>query len=167
MYICDQNPDRVFQYKLGTAFDVRTAEWTGLQTSFTSTDNVIRDAFVGAGGTYLYVVGGQTNRIYQYTLPNNNITQVGLVTSFGTTVLTTPPNSGMNESTPLGVTFKPDGTVMYIVGNATGAPAGQMYQNPRRIHQYTLSTPWNVATAGFSTYFNVNWPAATGREAGT
>lgn len=167
MYICDQNSDRVWQYKLGTAFDVRTAEWTGLSTSFNATDNTIRDAFVGAGGTYIYIVGGQTNRIYQYTLPNNNITQVGFVTSFGTTVLTTPPNSGMNEATPLGVTFKPDGTVMYVVGNASGAPAGQMYQNPRRIHQYTLSTPWNVATAGFSTYFNVTWPAATGREAGT
>jgi sugar lactone lactonase YvrE len=167
MYICDQNPDRVFQYKLSTAYDVTTAQWTGLQTSFTTTDNTIRDAYVGAGGTYLYVVGGQTNRIYQYSLSNNNIQTVGLVTSFGTTVLTTPPNSGMNEATPLGVTFKSDGTVMYIVGNASNSPAGQMYQNPRRIHQFTLSTPWNVATAGFSTYFNVTIPAMTGREAGT
>lgn len=40
------------------------------------------------------------------------------------------------DGSPLGLTFKPDGTIMYIVGAATDT-----------VYAYTLSTPWDITTA--------------------
>ncbi|MBA7568149.1 hypothetical protein ES708_09870 [subsurface metagenome] len=45
---------------------------------------------------------------------------------------------GGQEVTPMGVSFKPDGTKMYIVGVATDT-----------VYQYSLSTPWDVSTATY------------------
>ena len=41
-------------------------------------------------------------------------------------------------NTPTGLTFKPDGTKLYVVG-----------QNNDRVYEYNLSTPWSVSTASY------------------
>ena len=44
------------------------------------------------------------------------------------------------DTNPYGITFKPDGTKMYMVG----------YTNDR-VYQYTLSTPWDISSATYDT----------------
>ena len=46
---------------------------------------------------------------------------------------------GAQEAEPFGVFFKPDGLAMYITG----------YVN-NTVHQYTLSTAWDVSTAVYA-----------------
>lgn len=52
---------------------------------------------------------------------------------------------------PQGLSFKPDGTRMYVIGN----------QKNSQIQQYALSTPWQVNTATFTTN-SYNWWTASG-----
>ena len=56
-----------------------------------------------------------------------------------------------NETAPMGVTFKPDGTRAYICGNSSDA-----------VLQYNLSTPWDLSTGSYSTSFNT--PASNPRD---
>ncbi|MDP2654944.1 MAG: DUF2341 domain-containing protein, partial [bacterium] len=55
-------------------------------------------------------------------------------------------NVGAQETNPLGLFFKPDGTKMYVVGVGTDD-----------VEQYSLSTAWDVSTASYdSKSFDVN-----------
>lgn len=60
-------------------------------------------------------------------------------------------NVSSQEGAPQGVTFKPDGTRMYICGNGSDA-----------VFQYNLSTAWDLSTASYSTSFNT--PAVNPRD---
>jgi len=42
------------------------------------------------------------------------------------------------DTSPQGVEFKPDGTKMYVIGEATD-----------KVYQYSLSTPWDLSTASY------------------
>ena len=53
---------------------------------------------------------------------------------------------GSQEGAPYGVAFKPDGTKMYVVGTSSDS-----------VHQYTLSTAWDLDTASYdSVSFDVS-----------
>ena len=82
----------------------------------------------GNSGSNFYICNIDGN-VYQYTVntPYDITTLVDTPTSFSVFP---------EEATPQGVEFKPDGTRMYICGN------------DNHITQYTLSTPWNVTSAG-------------------
>jgi hypothetical protein len=47
---------------------------------------------------------------------------------------------GTQDTNPMGVFFKSDGTAMYVIGCANGAV----------VYQYTLSTAWDVSTATYA-----------------
>ena len=55
------------------------------------------------------------------------------------------------ETNPFGLDFSSDGTKMYVVGlsGAGGAPSDA-------IHQWNLSTAWDVSTASYSASFGIN-----------
>ena len=48
------------------------------------------------------------------------------------------------DTTPYGITFKSDGTKMYVVGDAGDD-----------VNEYSLSTAWDVSTASYTTVFSV------------
>jgi hypothetical protein len=52
-----------------------------------------------------------------------------------------------------GITFKPDGTEMYLSGNDRDIVAGT---GGDHVSQYTLSTAWDITTASFTDRFDVN-----------
>lgn len=97
-------------------------------------------------GTRMYMVGSNNDIVYQYDLS----------TPWDTTTLS---YSGLSysvapeELTPQGVTFKPEGDRMYVVGT-TGDD----------INEYTLSESWNVATASYVRVFSVSAQETTPQE---
>lgn len=76
-------------------------------------------------GTKMYVVGANTDKVYQQTLSVAwDITSAGAATSVSAAA-----------AAPYNVFFKPDGTVMYIVTSSNS-----------RVYQYPLPTPWDVTS---------------------
>lgn len=90
-----------------------------------------------ADGTKLYVIDTSTASIFQYTLTTPWKINTSVYDSVSLSV-------SAIDTSPQGITFKPDGTRMYVTG-----------YNSDLIQQYTLSTPWDLSTASTSGSFSV------------
>ena len=88
-----------------------------------------------ADGTVMYVTGTTIARVYQLPLS----TAWNPTTAVNTAAFAV----GTQDTSPQDISFKPDGTQMYILGNTNKA-----------VYQYYLSTPWDVNTASFITGSN-------------
>ena len=133
MYTIGQTNDRVYEYTLGTAWDVATASnvaAVGIGTQEITPTGL----FFKPDGTKMYVIGTNTDRVYEYTL--STPWQVNTASNIGVSVATT--SGGTSETAPAAVTFRPDGSSYYIIG--TGAD---------RVKRYDMTTPWQVNTAAY------------------
>jgi DNA-binding beta-propeller fold protein YncE len=82
-------------------------------------------------GTRFYVVGNGNNTVYQYDISTAWDSSTAAYNSVSFSI-------SSEESTATGITFKPDGTKMYVVGIDSDS-----------IHQYSLSTAWDLSTASY------------------
>ena len=82
-------------------------------------------------GTKMYVTGSANNSVYQYTLSTAWDLDTASYDSVSYDITA-------QDGSPTGVSFKPDGTKMYIVGTTNDS-----------VYQYTLSTAWDVGTASY------------------
>jgi sugar lactone lactonase YvrE len=124
-----------------------TSGSVGYSLSATSYDSVSLDVsaqennptgvFFKPDGTKLYIVGLGGDEVNEYTLSTAwDITTASANYAF----------SVLGQDTdPRGITFKPDGTEMYICGDAGND-----------INQYTLSTAWDLSTASYTRNFSVS-----------
>jgi sugar lactone lactonase YvrE len=134
MYINGSTGDDVNEYTLGTAWDITTATFVTV-FSTAGQDTAPQDVFFKPDGLSMYVVGSTNDTVYQYTL--------GTAWSVATASYASKSFSvASQEVTPAGVWFKPDGTVMYVVGTSTDT-----------VYQYALSTAWDVSTASYGGVF--------------
>jgi len=141
MYILGSGNTSVYRYALSTAWDVTTALYTlqsfyvGAQASFTE------GLFFKPDGSKMYMIGGTTyENVWQYDISTAwDITTASFSypTSYYFSV-------SAKEATPNGIFFKPDGLKMYVVGSSSD-----------RIHEYNLSTAWDINTA---TFFQSGYP---------
>lgn len=58
----------LWQYTLGTAWDISTISYTGTSLNIGPQETTPRAVFIKPDGTYLYMGGTATNRIYRYVL---------------------------------------------------------------------------------------------------
>jgi len=88
-------------------------------------------------GSQLYVVGNSNDNVYQY----------GLSTAFDVSTASFRRSLDVSpqDSTPKGLAFKPDGSQLYVVGDAN-----------INVYQYGLSTAFDISTASFSQSFDVS-----------
>jgi sugar lactone lactonase YvrE len=94
--------------------------------------------FFKPDGTKMYILGDETNRVFQYTLDTPWVVSTASYDSVSFLV--------SQESTLRDVFFKPDGTKMYVIGTAND-----------RVYQYTLSTAWDLSTTSYdSVSFSIN-----------
>jgi sugar lactone lactonase YvrE len=135
MYMLGDTANDVTEYSLSTAWDTSTATFT--RRSGTMADNAPQGISFKPDGTRMYIVGSTNDRVYEYSLSTAwNISTLTLIRNFLV--------SGQ-ETTPSGLYFKPDdGTKMYIVGYTSDA-----------VHEYSLSTGWDISTASFVQSFSV------------
>jgi hypothetical protein len=113
-------PDSVYQYTLSTAWDVSTA--TFLQSfSVTGQDSAPSGLAFTGDGSRMFVLGdvGNDVNVYNLTAPWDISTAVFVGSS----------GSNAQDTAVLGLYIKPDGTKMYIAGNASNT-----------IYQYTISS---------------------------
>jgi len=131
MYILGTNTgDKVYEYDLGTAWDEQSAVYNGVSLNVTTIDTSPTGLFIKPDGTKLYVLGDAGNDLNEYTMS----TPWDLSTATYTTV-----SAAFTEDTGIqGLTFKPDGTKLYIIGVTSDY-----------IYQYSLSVAWDLSTISF------------------
>lgn len=86
-------------------------------------------------GTRMYITGTTAvASAFQYTLG----------TAYDISTAGTPVTFALNgqDTAPQSLTFSPDGTKMYVAGSTNA-----------NIYQYTLSTPWSLASASYASKF--------------
>lgn len=94
-------------------------------------------------GKKLFLVGGITDTVYAYPLAT--AWDISTLYYRGETFSITA-----QDPSPSDITFKPDGTKMYIIGTTND-----------KIHSYTLSVPWLITSA---VYDNTPSPALTAQD---
>jgi len=122
----------VYQYSLSTAWDLSTASYDSKSFDAGTQEALPTGIFFKSDGTKMYITGYLNDRVYQYSLSTAWDVSTASYDSVSFSV-------SSQELTPFGLSFKSDGTRMYIIG-----------QNADAVLQYNLSTAWNLATASYS-----------------
>jgi DNA-binding beta-propeller fold protein YncE len=136
MYVVDDAADSVVEYTYsGAVSTMSRTHFTGTFGGFSGFRVNSQDTSPGGivfrtDGTRFYITGVSTGAIYEYNLSSAWDTSTA---SYSRSYSVTS-----QETAPRGVAFNPDGTRMLVVGSASDA-----------VHEYSLSTAWNVTTASF------------------
>ena len=135
MYVSGTDGDDVNEYNLSTAWDVSTASYSQ-SLSIASQETGLAGFYIKPDGTKLYATGYVGDGVYEYNLSTAwDVSTASYSQTFSV--------SGQ-EATPYTVSFKSDGTKMYIVG-VSGDD----------VNEYTLSTAWDVSTASYNQNFSL------------
>jgi DNA-binding beta-propeller fold protein YncE len=135
MYVIGTSSDSVHEYDLSTAWDISTAVF--LQSfSVAAKDAASTDVTFKPDGLKMYVIGGISDSVHEYNLSTGwDISTAVFLQSFSVSA---------KETIPYGVTFKPDGLKMYVIGFSSDS-----------VHEYDLLTGWDISTAVFLQSFSV------------
>jgi len=111
MYLCENanSSTDVHGFNLSTNWDISSSSISN-DSSFETTaqDNEIEGLFLNTDGTEFYLVGYQNDKVYRYTMSTPyDISTSTFVDDFSV---------GSQETQSQALTFKPDGTKMYVVG---------------------------------------------------
>jgi sugar lactone lactonase YvrE len=122
-----------------------TLDWVGFDisgASFVDSFSVSsQDTFIAAlafnsDGTKMFVVGGDNDSVYEYTLLTGfDVSTASFVDSFSVAA---------QDVSPAGITFNTDGTKMFVIGYTGDS-----------VYEYTLSTGFDVSSASFVDSFSV------------
>lgn len=135
MYVVMQAQTDVVQYSLSTAWDISTSSYTRT-FSIATEETDPKDVFFKTDGTAMYIIGQTGVGVDEYSLSTAwDISTASWVRFFSVSA---------QETAPSDLFFKPDGTVMYVIGTAGDS-----------VHEYSLSTAWNISTASFVRSFSV------------
>lgn len=110
------------------AWDLNAAEYLQESSIWGGPDDNPYDLYISPDGTKVYAIGNAGDEVNEFIL--NIPYNVGFLTSVRSFSV------AAKESNPTGVTFKNDGSKMYVIGIISD-----------RIHEYNLGTPWNISTA--------------------
>ena len=135
MYIVGNAGEDVHEYNLSIAWDISTSVYSQ-SFSVTAQDTNPRHVFFKSDGTKMYIVGNVGDDVNEYNL--------SIAWDVSTSVYSQNFSVATQETSPLGIFFKPDGTKMYVVG-VVGDD----------VNEYGLSTAWDVSTASYLQNFSV------------
>ena len=133
--------DSVFQYSLSTPWNPSTKTYDNKKLSFNSEDAGAWGMFFKPDGTKVYMSGTSTDTLYQYSLSTAWDVSTG---SYDSVSLSLSSFAGDTITLPTGIFFKPDGTRFYCVDTGNDD-----------VHQFTLSTAWDLSTFTRETDFYI------------
>lgn len=146
LYVLGYSTDTVYQYSLSTSWDISTASYASKSFSVTSQDATPYQIFFKPDGTKMYMVGTTSDAVYQYSLSTAWDISTASYDSVSFSV-------SAQETVPTGLSFKSDGTKMYVGGQTTDA-----------LYQYSLSTAWDLSTASYDSVSYSYTAAETGNR---
>jgi len=132
------NNNTMYQWTLSTAWDISTASYSNKSFDVTAQDSYPQDVFFKPDGLIMFMVGKTTDRIYRYSL--STAWDISTM-SYGGIYFST----ASQETTPHSLQFKSDGTKMYVAGESSN-----------KMHQYSLSTAWNLSTVSYDSVYFAN-----------
>jgi hypothetical protein len=136
MFVMGTTGDDVNEYDLTTPWLVSSATFVRV-FSVASQENFPTGLFFRPDGLKFYVVGQTNDTVYQYALTTPWDLSTASYESKSFSV-------SSQDNNPTGIFFRPNGLSMYVTGSSTDS-----------VHQYTLSTSWDVSTATFLQSFSV------------
>jgi len=110
LYIVGDGNNRIFEYTLSTPYDISTAVYNDY-LDVSAQDGTVQSMAFNDDGTKLYVLGSDTDKLYEYNLS----TPYDISTAVYNDYLDVYGTS--EEAVPRGMTFNNDGTKLYIVGS--------------------------------------------------
>lgn len=131
MFLAGYENDKVYQYSLSTAWDIRTASYDNDSFFLGSQDTLPLAIHFKPDGTKMYMLGFNSRSVHQYSLPTPWEISTASYDSVDFPVASQDIRS-------FGIHFKPDGSKLYVVG----------YQE-NTVSQYTLGTAWDLSTASY------------------
>jgi DNA-binding beta-propeller fold protein YncE len=150
MYLSGTTGDAVYEYNLSTAWDVSSATYNQ-NFSVANEEATVQDVFLKPDGTRMFITGQATEAVYAYNLSTAyDVSTASIVVpeanlfNLSEFSYTRTFSVSAQQTVPLGLTFKDDGTKMYIIGSTNDD-----------IDEYNLSTAWNISTATYSQTFSV------------
>ena len=132
MYVVERSNDSVYQYSLSTAYDVVTASYDNKSFSFATQETEPYGIAFNDDGTSMYTIGYGSDAVYQYTLTTAYDVSTASYASKSLSV-------SSEDTLPTNVTFKPDGTSLYVIGASSDA-----------VYQYNLTTAFDVSTGSYA-----------------
>lgn len=129
MYIIGATNDRVYQYDLSTPWLVSSAVYNNVSFLLSGQDVFPTSLFFKPDGTKMYIFGITNDRVYEYDLSTAWLVSSAVYNNVSFLVTS-------QDTDPVAVSFKSDGTKMYMVGRTND-----------RVYEYRLLTPWYVASA--------------------
>ena len=135
MYTIGGGNDKVYQYSTVAPTwsnpDLTALSYDSVSFSVSSQETVPNALFFGNDGFKMYIAGNSGDDVNEYTLSTAwNPSTATYVRNFSVSA---------KETIPSGLFFKDDGTEMYVVGLSSDS-----------VHQYYLSTAYNISTASFT-----------------
>ena len=131
MYMAGNQVDNIYQYSLSTAYNVGTASYDSVSFSISSQDSFAYGVNFNTDGTKMYVLGGGTDSVYQYSLS----TAFDLSTaSYDSVSFSFTSQASLGN----GMAFSSTGSSVFIIGTTN------------TVYQYSLSTVFDLSTASYS-----------------
>ena len=134
-YIVGTVTDTIYQYSCATAWDISTGYYDNKAFSVTAQEGNPLGLFFKTDGTKFYIVGLTNARVYQYSCATAWDVSTGSYDNKSFLV-------SSQETQPVGLFFKSDGTKFYVIGQSTDA-----------VYQYSCATTWDVSTGSYDTKF--------------
>lgn len=129
LYLLGFGDDNVQQFSLSSPYDIETQSYDG-QYYLTGL-TVPHGIYWKSDGTQFFILNNGDDKVYSYSCSTAWDVTTGVTATQSSATLT-------EDTSPTGITFKPDGTKMYIVGDSGN-----------EINEYSLSTAWDLSTLSF------------------
>jgi hypothetical protein len=140
MFMVGAGGNFIFQYTLGTSFDLSTVTYDGVSLDVTNEDYSPLGIFFNSTGTRMFMVGSQNDSVYQYTLGTGFDLSTASYDNVSLDIST-------EDKFPGGIFFNSTGTKMFMVGQGNAS-----------VYQYTLNSSFNLSTA---TYDSLSFDLST------
>ena len=135
MYITGSSGDDINEYTLSTPWLVSSATYVQ-NFSVTAQESSPQDTFFKPDGTKMYIVGSIGDDVNEYDLSTAwDISTASYLQNFSVSA---------QETEPLSLFFKPDGTKMYVMGTTD-----------KDVNEYDLSSAWDISTAVYLQNFSI------------
>lgn len=138
MYLVGSQGDDVNEFNLSTAWKIATATYSQ-SFSVNTQDGFPNALYFSPDGTKFFIGGDTTDSVYRYDLST--------AWDVSTASYQQALDISAKEAIITGLALKSDGTKLFVSGDTNDS-----------VHEYDLSTAWDLSTASFSQSFSYTSP---------